>query len=138
VDDVRNFITQAIEQMESNQGPTAGVWADGRLVGCIGCHPIDWPNRNCSIGYWLAADYVGRGLMTRCCAVLLEYLFGELGLHRVEIRCGTGNRRSRAIPERLGFTREGIARHGQWVNDRWLDLDIWSLLEDEWRARRGT
>jgi ribosomal-protein-serine acetyltransferase len=65
---------------------------------------------------------------------MLDYLFDELGLHRVEIRCGTGNTRSCAIPERLGFTREGVLRQGEWVNDRWVDLVVWGMLEVEWRV----
>jgi ribosomal-protein-serine acetyltransferase len=73
--------------------------------------------------------------MTRCCANLIDYLFREVGLHRVTIQCGTGNQRSCAIPERLGFTREGITREGEWVNDRWLDLVVWSMLERDWLAR---
>ena len=133
-DDVRDFITRAIAQMEANQGPTAGIWCGDELAGCIGCHPIDWANRNCSIGYWIDEAYQGRGLVTQCCKALLAYLFEDLGLHRVEIRCATGNLRSCAIPRRLGFTGEGIVREGQWVNDRWVDLVVWSMLEEEWKA----
>lgn len=132
VQDIRDFITRAIAQMEANQGPHTGIWHGEVLAGCIGCHPIDWANRNCSIGYWLAEPYQGRGLMTQCCNTMLAYLFEELGLHRVEIRCGTGNLRSCAIPQRLGFTREGVVREAEWVNDRWVDLVVWSMLQDEW------
>ncbi len=60
----------------------------------------------------------------------------DLGLHRVTIECGTGNHKSCAIPERLGFVREGLIRQGEWVNDRWVDLVVWGMLEDDWRARR--
>jgi len=52
---------------------------------------------------------------------LIDYLFDELLLHRVTIQCGTGNMRSCAIPERLGFIREGVMRQAEWVNDRWVD-----------------
>ena len=132
VQDVRDFITRVIAQMEANQGPNAGIWHGDELAGCIGCHPIDWANRNCSIGYWLAEAYQGRGLMTQCCNAILAYLFEEMDLHRVEIRCGTGNLRSCAIPRRLGFTREGVVRQAEWVNDRWVDLVVWSMLQHEW------
>ena len=101
-------------------------------------HPIDWPNRNCSIGYWIEQRYQGKGIMTRCCESMLDYLFDDLGLHRVTIQCGVANTKSCAIPERLGFTREGLIREGEWVNDRWLDLLSWGMLEQDWRARRTT
>jgi ribosomal-protein-serine acetyltransferase len=134
-DDVREFLSRAQAQFDANQGPNAGIWVEGVLAGTIGCHPIDWANRNCSLGYWIDAGKQGRGLITRCCATLLDYLFDELLLHRVEIRCGTGNTKSCAIPERLGFTREGVAQEAEWVMDRWVDLVVWGMLEHEWRGR---
>ena len=133
-DDIRQFILRVRAQFEADQGPNAGVWVDGALAGNVGCHPINWANRNCSLGYWIDAAQQGKGVITRCCAAMLDYLFDELRLHRVEIRCGIGNTRSCAIPERLGFTREGLLREGEWVNDRWVDLVVWGMLEAEWRA----
>jgi ribosomal-protein-serine acetyltransferase len=55
-----------------------------------------------SVGYWMSADYQGRGIMTDCCKALLNYGFGALGLNRIEIRARTDNVKSRAIPIRLG------------------------------------
>jgi ribosomal-protein-serine acetyltransferase len=136
VEDVRAFIARAEKQLDVNKGPNCGIWLDGRMVGNIGCHPFDWPNRNCSIGYWIDAGDQRRGLITRCCASLLDYLFDNVGLHRVEIRCGTGNMRSCAIPQRLGFTREGVCFQAEWVGDRWVDLVVWGMLEHDWRKRR--
>ncbi len=134
-DQIRNFIVRVRDQFETGRGPQAGIWIGNEFAGSVGCHPIDWPNKNCSIGYWIEERHQGKGVMTRCCANLIDYLFRELGLHRVTIQCGTGNQRSCAIPERLGFTREGITREGEWVNDRWLDLVVWSMLERDWLAR---
>jgi ribosomal-protein-serine acetyltransferase len=133
-EDIRQFILRVQAQFEADQGPNAGVWVAGALAGNVGCHPIDWSNRNCSLGYWIDAAQQGKGVITSCCATMLDYLFNELRLHRVEIRCGTGNTRSCAIPERLGFTREGLLTHGEWVNDRWVDLAVWGMIEEHWRA----
>ena len=133
--EVRDFITKVRLQFENHQGPQCGIWIDSALAGCLGCHPIDHANRTCSIGYWIEKARAGQGIITRCCAFMLDYLFTDLGLHRVVIQCGTGNFKSCAIPQRLGFTREGIARQAEWVNDRWVDLVVWSMLEEEWRAR---
>lgn len=136
-DDVRNFITRVRGQFEAGLGPQAGLWVDGEFAGSVGCHPINWQDRNCSVGYWIAPELQGKGIVTRCCATLLDYLFDDLHLHRVTIQCGTGNAKSCAIPNRLGFTREGTVRHGEWVNDRWVDLAMWSMLENEWRAKNS-
>jgi len=132
-EDVREFISRVQRQLDAGQGPNTGIWVDGILAGNVGCHPIDWPNRNCSIGYWVDARYQGKGLITRSCAVMLDYLFYEVRLHRVEIRCGTGNTRSCAIPERLGFTREGVSAEAEWSAGRWIDLVVWGMLEQRWR-----
>ena len=64
------------------------------------------------LGYWIRANHEGRGHITRACRALIDIGFEELGLHRIEIRAGLENARSRAVPERLGFTYEGIEREG--------------------------
>jgi ribosomal-protein-serine acetyltransferase len=66
---------------------------------------------------------------------MLEYLFDAKRLHRAVIQCAVGNLRSGAVPERIGFTKEGVLRHAQLLGNRWLDLAVWSMLEEEWRGR---
>ena len=131
--DVRHFIVEtALPQWRESRGPQCCIWLDGKIAGSLGCHPIDWQNRACSLGYWVASHNQGRGIVTRCVASMLDYLFADMSLHRVVIRCGTGNIRSCAVPRRLGFTQEGIAREAEWVGGRWVDLVVWSILSSEW------
>jgi ribosomal-protein-serine acetyltransferase len=80
------------------------------------------------IGYWLAASYQGKGIMTKSCQMLIDYAFETLKLHRVVITCATENQRSRAIPLRLGFTHEGVARGAELLYGRFLDYDTYALL----------
>ncbi len=120
----REFIRNSCDQY--------GIFVDGDLAGAIGLHKIDAANRNTSIGYWLEAGKQGRGVMTRACRAVVTYAFEQRRLHRIEIRCATGNVRSCAIPQRLGFTREGVIREAEWVNDGFLDLVIWGMLERDW------
>lgn len=138
-EEIRDYIRKvAIPQRENNQGPNCGIWVGREYAGGLGCHPIDWSNRTCSLGYWLDSKFRGRGLMTQCVTALLRYLFDELKLHRVTIRCGTGNKLSCAIPERLGFRQEGVELEAEWVSGRWVDLVNWGILEQEWRRSIGT
>ncbi|MPZ20502.1 MAG: GNAT family N-acetyltransferase [Luteitalea sp.] len=135
-EDTRAFIRMSLQAFAARNGFACGLRHESRLVGGLGLHKIDWPNRATSIGYWIAEGAQGRGIVTRACAVLLEHVFGELGLNRVEVACATGNRRSCAIPERLGFTREGIRRESEWLYDHYVDLVVYSMLAGEWRKRR--
>jgi ribosomal-protein-serine acetyltransferase len=101
----------------------------------VGLHFIDWPNRRTSLGYWLGASYQGRGLITKSCGVLLDHLFTELGLNRVEIACAVGNTKSRAIPERLGFVQEGVLRQQEWLYDHFVDHAVYAMLAASWLER---
>ena len=135
-DDTRSFIDSTIEQFQGQRVCTCAIRVDGRIVGVIGHHFIDWENRYAHLGYWLAERWQGRGLATRACAAMIEHAFRELELNRVELSCGTGNRRSRAIPERLGFTHEGTLRQTEWLYDRFVDHALYGLLREEWEARQ--
>ncbi|MGH3329419.1 MAG: GNAT family N-acetyltransferase [Streptomycetales bacterium] len=89
------------------------------------------------LGYWLGSRYEGRGIVTRGVSAVLDRAFGRLGLHRVEIRVAPDNVRSRAIPQRLGFTRDGVLREAKRTSDGdYHDMELWSMLATEWPDRR--
>lgn len=108
-----------------------------KIVGATGYHGMDRASRSAEIGYWIAEEYMGRGLVTRCLERLLEYGFEELELNRIVIKCATENLRSQAIPERLGFTREGVERDGDWLHTRFVDQIVYSLLAREWAGNKA-
>jgi len=97
---------------------------------------MDWANRAASVGYWLGEAHQGRGTMTKACSALTSHAFSGMGLHRIEIRCAVENRKSRAIPERLGFRNEGLIRDAEWLYDRFVDHVVYGMLETEWHSAR--
>jgi len=135
IEDAREFIRRQIRQYAEDQGFATLVLFRGRVAGSIGYNLIDWSNRKTDIGYWLGAEFLGRGVMTKACRALVEHAFRELRLNRVEIYCAVENHRSRRIPERLGFTQEGTLRQAEWVHDHFKDLVCYSMLAREWRLR---
>jgi ribosomal-protein-serine acetyltransferase len=132
--DSAGFIQATLKQFAEHQGFNAAVLHDGAIVGVIGHHRISWANRSTSLGYWLAASHEGRGIMTAACRALVHHAFTEYTLHRVEIRCATGNARSCAIPVRLGFRREGHLREAEWLYDHYVDHHVFAMLQGEWKA----
>jgi ribosomal-protein-serine acetyltransferase len=132
--DTRNFIRGGLQQFANSNGLQAGIWFQGTLAGVISHNYIDWHNSRTELGYWLGAPFQGRGLMTRACRALIDYSIDELRLNRVEILCAAGNTKSRAIPERLGFTQEGIFRQAEWLHDHFVDLVVYAMLADDWHS----
>lgn len=84
------------------------------------------------IGYWLAKEFVGRGIMTRTVKTLTDYAFTNTDLNRVFMGIATNNPRSYAIPERLGFTLEGTLRQNETLNGEWVHHRIYAMLKDDW------
>ncbi len=130
--DTRNFIKFALQQYADNVGLHCCIRYENKVAGIIGYHRIDWSNKTTELGYWLGVNYQGRGIMTKCCKVLTDYAFTHLKLNRVEIRAADKNIKSRAIPERLGFTYEGNLRDAEWLNDHFVNNVVYSMLQDEW------
>jgi ribosomal-protein-serine acetyltransferase len=132
VENLIEFITKSRQQFAANTGFQAGIRYQNQLCGIISFHNFNWENHITSMGYWLAENYQGRGIMTRTCKALISYAFEEMKLNRVEIRCAEMNHRSRAIPERLGFTREGMIREAEWLYDHFVNHIVYSVLAAEW------
>lgn len=137
--DARAFVRRDLsENFAADNGFRAGVFVGGKLIGSVRYNDIDWKSRSTALGYWVDAEFEGRGLVTKVCRVMLAHAFEELKLHRVEIRCHAENARSRALAERLGFTFEALLRRAERVHKRLLDLAVYGLLADEWRAAQTT
>jgi ribosomal-protein-serine acetyltransferase len=132
VESAREFYKKSLQQFADNEAMALNIVYRGKIVGGIGFNVFDWQNRQTEIGYWLAANQTGRGIMTKCCRVLINYAFGELLLNRIVIRCATENDKSRGIPERLGFTEEGILRQDEKIGDIFHDIVVYSILAEEW------
>ncbi len=81
------------------------------VVGSSGFHRINWSVPRFEIGYWARTSFTRQGYITESTKALNEFAFDVLGAKRVQIRCDVLNKRSAAIPQRLGFTLEGILKH---------------------------
>lgn len=136
-EDAHGWVKRFVDKFEAKDGFHAGIWLDGVLVGGLLCHSINHASHKTEIGYWLAANATGHGLATKASRAAMNFLFDVMDIHRIEIQSGIDNKASRAIPERLGFTLEGIKRESEWVTTRYVDHAIYSMLAPEWKALNG-
>ena len=124
--EVSNYLGQDFTQQYA-------VMLRGKICGVAGFVSLP-PKDTAAIGYWLAKDFCGRGIMLRVCQKLLALAFTRYGLKQIEIRCAVGNSKSRAIPERLGFAFNAILPQNEFLYDHYVDHAVYSMLQSEYAA----
>lgn len=128
----RRFICRGMELQEKSAGMIFGIFVEGRLAGIIQIERKKY-GRTMGIDYALAPEHRGRGIVTLACAAVVQYLFGESDVHRIELWVDVVNRKSCAVPERLGFSREGVHRHlALYANGVYGDIAVYALIKDDW------
>lgn len=80
------------------------------------------------VGYWIRTDRTGRGYATEAAGAIVDFAFAELGLARLELRAGVGNRASQRVAEKAGFRREGRLRRGCAHGRMGYDCYLYGLL----------
>lgn len=112
--------------------------ADGRMIGSVGLHSDGKRSKTDNVlmlGYVLAEDYWGMGLMTECVKAVLDAAFTQMNLDMVSVTHFTFNMRSKRVIEKCGFKYEGTLRRA-WTrfDGAVLDEACYSLMRDEWSA----
>jgi ribosomal-protein-serine acetyltransferase len=135
VDATRSYIRAALEDfLRGRQISTIMALEDGRkFIGRCGMRINPYAGSG-DIGYWIDAEYEGRGMTSRAARALVSGVFRELGLKKVDLRTSVGNKRSRALAERLGFSYEGILPAGLRFSNRSDDVALYAVTADRWAA----
>ncbi|MBN8211111.1 GNAT family N-acetyltransferase [Bacillus sp. NTK071] len=134
VKDCVNNIKDRLKSTMDNGGypKSFAIIYKGEIAGTIGFNDLNKANRIGVIGYWLGEKFQGKGLMSKAFKTVIEYSFTELELNRIEVSVAVDNKKSRALPERFGFTKEGEIRQAEWLYDHYVDHAIYGLLSEEW------
>jgi len=152
IDKNRNFIRTWLRWVDDTNSPTViediiakwekdyenksdfvfGIFEHGKHIGTIGLHAVERITHSAMVGYWLSESHLGQGIMTDCVRALVNFGFHTLNLNRIYIRCADKNKKSRAIPERLGFVQEAILQDGECLYGKFQDLIIYGMVKRNW------
>ena len=114
-----------------------GIEVDGSLIGTVGLHDINWTSRHGTFGIAIwKEEYFGRGIGTEATALMLEYAFDWLNLHRVKLEVYEYNERAIHVYKKLGFVEEGRWRKQRYLRGKYYDVILMGILEEEWRHNR--
>ncbi|MHA1907650.1 MAG: GNAT family N-acetyltransferase [Candidatus Thorarchaeota archaeon] len=86
------------------------------------------------VGYFLIPEERGNGFCSEAVSLVLDYLFLVYPLIRVQAICATNNTASRLVMERNGFQQEGILRQVAFFSGKYADLEVFSILREEWNG----
>ncbi len=130
-----NYISLGMKKFSEGEQIPCVILYRKKLVGCIGFNKLI-PNTQVGwIGYWLAEEFNGRGIMNRAVREMEKIGFSERELTKIEIHCATGNIRSRNIPLRLGYTEEGLIRRAENLYGKLVNHHIYGLLKEDYLKR---
>jgi ribosomal-protein-alanine N-acetyltransferase len=137
INDTLWFVQDYAHSRYSNQEPDPlGIVmkndADALVIGSIGCFWSNKANEVMELGYSLAEPYWGRGIIAEASRPLIDFVFREYAVTRLQARVFVGNAGSERVLQKLGFTREGVLRSAQQLRGRTLDVAMYSLLRSEW------
>lgn len=133
-----------VRSMAAAHPDTPGAWfqfalarrTDGVLVGdCAAGQQGD--QLQAEIGFTIAPPHQGNGYATEAVGLLLGYLFGDRGKHRVIASCDARNAASAAVLRRSGFRQEGHLLSSTWAKGEWTDDLIFAILASEWQRGKG-
>ncbi|MDR2954222.1 MAG: GNAT family N-acetyltransferase [Prevotella sp.] len=104
-----------------------------KIIGDLGLHFLDSENKQVEIGCTLDIDFHNKGYATESLRRVIEYVFRELGKHRITTSIDPDNTNSIRLMERLGFRKEAHFVESLFVNGKWTDDLVYALLAREWK-----
>lgn len=132
VEQTEEFISSIVSQQGKKRDEVFTIWYNQEFAGLIGFKDTDWINHKTELGYWLTENMQGKGIITTSIQKLIKIGFTKLGMNRIQVKVACGNKKSAAIPKRLGFQFEGIERAGEFHQGKYLDLEVYSFLKSDY------
>ncbi|RJT07432.1 GNAT family N-acetyltransferase [Halococcus sp. IIIV-5B] len=105
---------------------------EGEPVGTVSLSPVIKDDGYANFGVWFHPNAWGNGYALEASAYLIEYGFRDLRLHRISATTMASNEASKTLCERLGFVHEGTARETQFADGKYVNVERYGLLIDEW------
>jgi ribosomal-protein-alanine N-acetyltransferase len=106
--------------------------SDGQVIGTCGFHRWEKDYFHAELGYDLSADCWGQGYTTEALRPVIENGFERMGLNRIEAFIYIENQGSIRVAEKLGFKQEGCLRDYFYLDGKFYDHYLYSLLKRDW------
>ena len=135
--DSRGFIRFLMYQYRNGMPGSWGIELKetGRIIGTIGYMSYNADNATVEVGYSIAREHWGKGLMTEALAAVIDESFRTLELHRIEALHFTDNPASGRVMEKCGMQHEGHMRQRINCKGVFRDVEMWGILRSDWKKQ---
>ena len=133
--DGKEFIS-AMLSADENETFAFAITVDNMVLGSIGIFRQGNIHRQTAeLGYYIAEEYWGKGIMTEAVKQICEYVFANSDIIRIYAEPFAYNIASCRVLEKVGFQYEGTLRSNAVKNSKVIDMKMYSLLKEEceWR-----
>ena len=126
-----DYITTMLSTDE-NETFTFAITVDNMVIGSIGIFRQGNIHRQTAeLGYYIAEEYWGKGIMTEAVKQICEYVFANSDIIRIYAEPFAYNIASCRVLEKAGFQYEGTLRSNAVKNSKVIDMKMYSLLKEE-------
>lgn len=131
-------IMEGLRLAQENREFSFGIFEQqtGQLVGHISLYAIKrLPYSSAFVGYSMDQNYAGRGIATEAVALVLDFAFNKLNIHRIEAYVAPENLASVRVLEKSDFVREGLLRELLFINGHWVDHYMYAILQRDFQRK---
>ncbi|MCH2189111.1 GNAT family N-acetyltransferase [Candidatus Gracilibacteria bacterium] len=104
----------------------------GKHIGRCGINKIDDTIPSFELGYWIAPEYYGQGIMPECIRRYLKFAFEQSSFEKGVIRCDSKNENSKKVALKCGFTLEGEFKNHDRVKGELRDTSFYGITRQEY------
>lgn len=107
-----------------------GIAIDESICGCISAvFRNDVYKKSCELGYWLAEEYWGKGIMTMVAKKFCNFIFENYDIVRIDAEIFADNICSKRVLEKIGFEFEGLHKKKVYKDGRFMDAATYALIK---------
>ena len=128
----RGYIFHVYDGYKSDSTYQWGVELNGGLIGSVSIVGVDDYDQKAVMGYCLARDYWSKGYATEAVKAVLNYMFNEVGINRIEASHSVNNPASGRVLEKAGLLLEGCAKDYYYCNSGFQDSNLYGITKNQY------
>lgn len=136
VEDSRSFVIDyAFQKYQETTPEPFGIILNTnpeKVIGTVGCFWVSKEAKCMELAYAIGEPFWGNGFVHEASKAVVDYVFKEMNIVRLQARCKVENRASARVMEKLGMKHEGTLRASIFHRDRYWDMHYCSVLREEW------